>query len=82
MHIFRPPAKQISVEKSAEHVNFNLKNPNVDKQPVEVFYKKGVLRNFAKFGEKQPCLRLYFNKVAGLRFQLFLKRDSNTGDFL
>ena len=29
--------------------------------------KKGVLRNFAKFTGKHLCLRLFFNKVAGLR---------------
>ena len=33
----------------------------------EVFCKKGVLRNFAKFTGKYLCQRLFFNKVAGLR---------------
>ena len=28
--------------------------------------RKGVLRNFAKFTEKQLCQILFFNKVAGL----------------
>ena len=28
--------------------------------------KKGVLRNFANFTEKQLCQRLFFNKFAGL----------------
>ena len=37
------------------------------KQPPEVFYKKGILRNFAKFTGKRLCQRLFFNKVAGLR---------------
>ena len=31
----------------------------------EVFCKKGVLRNFAKFTGKHPCQGLFFNKVAG-----------------
>ena len=31
----------------------------------EVFYKKGVLRNLAKFTGKHLCQRLFFNKVAG-----------------
>ena len=31
----------------------------------EVFCKKGVLRNFAKFTEKQLCQSLFFSKVAG-----------------
>ena len=33
----------------------------------EVFYKKGVLRKFAKFTGKHLCQKLFFNKVAGLR---------------
>ena len=33
----------------------------------EVFYKKGVLRNFAKFTGKHLCQSLFFNKTAGLR---------------
>ena len=33
----------------------------------ELFYKKGVLRNFAKFTGKDLCQSLLFNKVAGLR---------------
>ena len=32
----------------------------------ELFCKKGVLRNFAKFTEKHLCQSLFFNKVAGL----------------
>ena len=32
----------------------------------KVFYKKGVLRNFAKFTGKHLCQSLFFNKVAGL----------------
>ena len=38
----------------------------LQKQPPEVFYKKGVLRNFAKFTEKHLCQRLFLNKVGGL----------------
>ena len=48
----------------------------------EVFCKKGVLRNFAKFTEKHLCQSLFFNKVADLRLQLYLKKDSSTGVFL
>ena len=29
--------------------------------------EKSVLKNFAKFTEKQLCQSLFFNKVAGLR---------------
>ena len=38
----------------------------------DLFCKKGVLGNFAKFTGKHLCQRLYFNKVA----------DSDTGAFL
>ena len=37
----------------------------------EVFYKKGVLRNFSKFTGKLLCQSLFFNKVAGLRHTHF-----------
>ena len=33
-----------------------------------MFYKKGTLKNFAKFTGKHLCQSLLFNKVAGLRF--------------
>ena len=33
----------------------------------EVFYEKGVLRNFARFTGNHLCQSLFFNKVAGLR---------------
>ena len=34
--------------------------------PPEVFYKKGVVKNFAKFKGKHLCQSLFLNKVAGL----------------
>ena len=37
----------------------------VQKQPLEVFCKKVVLRNFAKFTRKHLRQRLFFNKIAG-----------------
>ena len=40
----------------------------------EVFCKNGVLKNFAKFTEKQLCQSIFFNKVAGLRPATFLKK--------
>ena len=42
----------------------------------QVFCKKGVLGNFAKFTGKHLCQSLFFNKVAGLRpvdFATFLR---------
>ena len=40
----------------------------------EVFCKKGVIRNYAKFTGKHLCQSLLFNKVAGLRPPTLLKR--------
>ena len=40
----------------------------------EVFCKKDVLRNFAKFTRKHLCPSLFFNKVAGLRPATLLKK--------
>ena len=40
----------------------------------EVFFKKGVLRNFAKFTGKHLCYRLFFNKVVGLKPATLLKK--------
>ena len=42
---------------------------------LEVFCKKGVLRNFAKFIAKHLCQSLFFNKVAGLRPAPLLKKS-------
>ena len=39
-----------------------------------MFYKKGVLKIFTKFTEKQLRQSLYFNKVAGLRLATLLKK--------
>ena len=47
----------------------------MQKQPPEVFYKKGVLRKFAKFTGKRLCQSLFFNKVTGLRPYFFLFKD-------
>ena len=44
----------------------------------EVFCKKLILRNFAKFTGKHLCQSLFFNKVAGLMRK---KGDSGTGVF-
>ena len=41
---------------------------------LEVFCKKGVLRNFTKFTGKRLCQSLIFNKVAGLMPGKFRKK--------
>ena len=45
-------------------------------QPLEVFCKKSVLINFAKFTGKHLCQSLPFNKVAGLRPATLLKKET------
>ena len=44
-----------------------------------MFFKIGVLTNFANFAGKHLG---FLNKVAGLKPCNFVKRDSNTGVFL
>ena len=43
---------------------------------LEVFWKKGVLRNFAKFTGKHLCQSLFFNNVAGLKACNFIEKDN------
>ena len=44
------------------------------KQASEVFYKKGVLRNFAIFIGKHLCQSLFLNKIGSLRPETLLKK--------
>ena len=46
----------------------------MQKQPPEVFYKKGVFKNFAKFTTKYLCQSLFFNKAAGVRPAIYFKK--------
>ena len=43
---------------------------------LELFCRKGVLRNFAKFIGKRVFHSLFFNKVAGLRPTTLLKKET------
>ena len=47
----------------------------------EVFYKKGILRNFSKFTRKHQCHSPIFNTVAGLRSAALLKMEFCHGCF-
>ena len=47
---------------------------NVRSSRLEVFYRKGVLRNFAKFTRKSLCQSLFFSKVTDLRPAALLKK--------
>ena len=46
----------------AEEIKIYTSTTYFEKQPPEVFYKKGVLKNFAKFTGKHQCQSLFFNK--------------------
>ena len=48
---------------------------NEQKQPPEVFCKKGILRNFAKLTGKNLCQSLSFNNVAGEACN-FIKKET------
>ena len=54
----------------------------VQKQPPEVFFKKGFLKNFANFTGKHLCWNLFLIKLQALRPVTLLKRDPNTDVFL
>ena len=59
-----------------------LKRAKARSNRSEVFCKKSVLRNFAKF-TKKTCTRISFlKKLRAPGLQLYLKRDSGTGVFL
>ena len=44
-----------------------FESSKLEKQPPEMFYKKGALTDFAQFAGKRLYQSLFFNKVAGLR---------------
>ena len=48
---------------------------NMKKQPPEVFYKKGVLKNFENLTRKHMYQSPFFNKLAGLKPANLLKKD-------
>ena len=52
------------------------------KQPPDVFYRKGVPKSFASFTEKHLCWSLFLIKLQAYRPATLLKRDSKIGVFL
>ena len=50
--------------------NMGKKNMDISKSRTQIFFKIGVLRNFAKFTGKHLFQSLFFNKVAGPRPEL------------
>ena len=65
-----------------DHISWVLDEGSYRSSCQEVYCKKGVLRNFAKFTGKRLCQSLFFNKVTGIRPATLLKRDYGTGFFL
>ena len=57
-------------------LNLSQKSKIYKKQPPEVFNKKGVLRNFAKFTGKHLCQSLFFIKVAVVYVCIFIKKET------
>ena len=53
----------------------------IQKQPVDVFCKKGFLKNFVKLTEKHLWQSLFLNKLQAWGLQIYLKKDSDTGIF-
>ena len=53
--------------------SFMIKICLVQKQPLEVFYKKGVLKSFANFTEKKLCSSLFLIQLQALGLQLYQK---------
>ena len=55
----------------------------IQKHPPEVLYKKGVLKNFAKFGGKHLCQSLFIQKTSGrLLLETLREKCPNTEYFL
>ena len=50
---------------------------NIQKQPPEVFFEKGVLRNFAKFTGKQLCQSLFLIKLQAEACNFIKKETCN-----
>ena len=40
--------------------------PALQKQQPELFYKKSILKNFAKLAGKHLCQNIFFDKFAGV----------------
>ena len=59
-----------------------VKDIQQQRQPPEVFCKKGTLKNFANFAVKHLCWGLFLITLQALRSATLLKRDSNAGVFL
>ena len=72
---------KLDVERQEENQQRSLVSLVIDrKQPPEVFYTKGILKNFAIFTGIHLCWSL-FVKLQAFRHATLLKRYSSTGVF-
>ena len=73
--LYSPPEKTLCYENAMLDEQEIFLHKIFRSSRPEVFCKKDLLRNFAKFIGKHLCHSLFFNKVAGLRpATLFKKR--------
>ena len=68
--------------KKAKTSNICVSWRTLQKQSLEVFSKKSVLKNFANVTGKHLSWSLFLIKLQACRLVALLKRDSNTGAFL
>ena len=55
-------------------MNIEPRERNYKSSRSQIFFKIGVLKNFANFTGKAPVLESSFNKVAGLKTCNFIKK--------
>ena len=80
------PSKELKsltiAAKDNENIFVKISGLATEAATAGVLYKKGVLKDFAKFTGKHLWQSLFFNKVAALRPVTLLKNVSGTGAFL
>ena len=69
-HTFKASLEEVIVMRS-EKMKAKYMKGNVQKQPPQVFYKKGVLKNFVKFTGKHLCQSLFLKKLPAKTCKFF-----------
>ena len=67
-------AQEIELLQFISNPSHGSKHNLFTEQPLEVFCKKGVLKNFTKFTGKHLFQSLFFNKLAGVACNFIKKR--------
>ena len=52
------------------------------RQPLEVLHKNEIFKKFTKCAQRNPCVRVFINKVIDWRPSTLIKRNYNTDVFL